>query len=128
MTASRAASHQIEGRMSLQKTKEQLVHLLGQTDNNVIALSGRWGTGKTHLWNEVKEESADEKVKKALCVSLFGLSSLDQVKRKLIEGAIPGVASHGGVFDSIKNFFRVGVKAASEHYKALAAINDLNLL
>ncbi len=30
--------------MSLHKTKDQLVKLLGQTDNNVIALSGKWGT------------------------------------------------------------------------------------
>jgi len=61
-------------------------------------------------------------------VSLFGLSSIDQVKRKLIETAIPGVESHGGLFDGLKNLFKAGVKAASEHYKALAAINDLNVL
>lgn len=114
--------------MSLKKTKKQLIQLLAQTDNCVIALSGRWGTGKTHLWNEVKTGSCDDKVKNALYVSLFGLSSIDQVKRKLIESAIPGVEAHGGVFAGLKNFFRAGVTAASEHYKALAAINDLNVL
>jgi hypothetical protein len=114
--------------VSLKKTKEQLIQLLGQADNRVIALSGRWGTGKTHLWNEVKAGSGDDKVKNALYVSLFGLSSIDQVKRKLIETAIPGVESHGGLFDGLKNLFKAGVKAASEHYKALAAINDLNVL
>lgn len=114
--------------MSLQKTKEQLIQLLGQTDNSVIALSGKWGTGKTHLWNEVKAGSDDDKIKNALYVSLFGLSSIDQVKRKLIETAIPGVESHGGVFDGLKSLFKAGVRAASEHYKALAAINDLNVL
>lgn len=114
--------------MSLSKTKEQLVRLLGQHDNSVIALSGKWGTGKTHLWNEVKDASADANVKKALYVSLFGLSSVDQVKRKLIESAIPGVESHGGVFDGIKSIFNAGVTAASQHYKAMAAIKDLNVL
>lgn len=114
--------------MSLSKTKERLVRLLGQDDNSVIALSGKWGTGKTHLWNEVKDASDDEKVKKALYVSLFGLSSVDQVKRKLIESAIPGVESHGGVFDGIKSLFNAGVTAASQHYKAMAAIKDLNVL
>ncbi len=114
--------------MSLKKTKEQLIQLLGQADNCVIALSGKWGTGKTHLWNEVKAGSSDDKVKNALYVSLFGLSSIDQVKRKLIETAIPGVGSHGGLFDGVKNLFKAGVKAASEHYKALAAVNDLNVL
>lgn len=114
--------------MSLKKTKEQLTKLLGEADNKVIALSGKWGTGKTHLWNEVKKESGDDNVKKSLYVSLFGLSSIDQVKRKLIETAIPGVESHGGVFDGIKSFFGAGVKALSAHYKALAALNDLNVV
>lgn len=114
--------------MSLSKTKERLVRLLGQGDNSVIALSGKWGTGKTHLWNEVKAASADEKVKKALYVSLFGLSSIDQIKRKLIESAIPGVESHGGVFDGLKNIFTASVSAASQHYKAMAALKDLNVL
>lgn len=114
--------------MSLAKTKAQLKYLLTQPDNNVIALSGRWGTGKTHLWDEIKKESVDGKVKNALYVSLFGLSSIDQVKRKLIERAIPGVESHGGIFDGIKNLFNSGVKAAATHYKALAALSDLNVL
>lgn len=114
--------------MSLKKTKEQLIKLLNQADNRVIALSGKWGTGKTYLWNEVKGESSDDSVKKALYVSLFGLSNIDQVKRKLIETAIPGVESHGGVFDGFKSVVETGVKALSTHYKALAALNDLNLL
>lgn len=114
--------------MSLKKTKVQMIRLLDQADSSVIALSGKWGTGKTHLWDEIKKETMDDKVKNALYVSLFGLSSIDQVKRKLIEAAIPSVESHGGMFDGLKNLFKVGVEAASEHYKALAAIKDLNLL
>lgn len=114
--------------MSLTKTKTQLIKLLEHPDNDVIALSGKWGTGKTYLWNEVKKESPDEKVKSALHVSLFGLSSVDQVKRKLIERSIPGVESHGGIFDGIKNLFTAGVKATATHYKALAALSDLNVL
>jgi hypothetical protein len=114
--------------VSLKKTKEQLIQLLGETDNRVIALSGKWGTGKTHMWNEVQAASGDGQVKNALYVSLFGVSSIDQFKRKLIEAAIPGVESHGGLFDGLKNLFKTGVTAASEHYKALAAINGLNVL
>lgn len=114
--------------VSLKKTKVQLVKLLGQADSSVIALSGKWGTGKTHLWNEVRDESSEDSVKKALYVSLFGLSNVDQVKRKLIEAAVPGVESHGGLFDGIKSLFGAGVKVLSTHYKALAALNDLNVL
>lgn len=114
--------------MSLEKTKNQLVKLLSTVGNGVIALSGKWGTGKTHLWNEVKRESKDEKIQKALYVSLFGLSTIDQVKRKLMEGALPDAALGGGKIEVIKNLFKSGVTAAATHYKALAAINDLNLL
>lgn len=114
--------------MSLEKTKKQLIELLENADNKVIALSGRWGTGKTHLWNEVKTEFKDVKVQKALYVSLFGLSSIDQIKRKLMEGALPDSTVGGGKLEIVKNLFKSGVQAAATHYKALAAINDLNLL
>ena len=106
--------------MSLKKTKERLILLLTEADNNVIAISGKWGTGKTHLWNEIKDSSKDAKVNNALYVSLFGLSNIDQIKRKLIEMAIPGVESHGEIFDGLKTLFKAGVKVASEHYKSLA--------
>ena len=114
--------------MSIESTKKQLIELLKRADINVIALSGKWGTGKTHLWNEVKKESKDEKVQKALYVSLFGLSTVDQVKRKLMEGALPEAAIGGGRLEAVKSIFKTGVTAAATHYKALAAINDLNLL
>jgi hypothetical protein len=114
--------------MSLAKTKQQLIYLLTQQDNAVIALSGKWGTGKTHLWNQIKGESDDDKVKRALYVSLFGLSSVDQIKRKLIETAIPGVEENGTIFDGLKNLAKAGLRAATEHYSALAALNDLNVL
>lgn len=114
--------------MSLKKTKEQAIRLLSDSEINVIAISGKWGTGKTHLWSEIKESSNDGKVKNALYVSLFGLSSIDQIKRKLIEVSIPNANSHGGIFDFLKNISQVGFSAAAEHYKTLAAIKDFNLL
>jgi tRNA A37 threonylcarbamoyladenosine biosynthesis protein TsaE len=58
--------------MSLKSTKDHLIHLLANQDNKVIALSGKWGTGKSHLWREVQYASEDKTIKSALYVSLFG--------------------------------------------------------
>lgn len=63
--------------MTLSTTRGHLVDLLDDPGNKVIALSGKWGTGKSHLWRAVKADSKDERVKAALYVSLFGLVSMD---------------------------------------------------
>ena len=68
--------------MTLSTTKDHLIQLLEDPDNKVIALTGKWGTGKSHLWREVKVASKDGAVKGALYVSLFGLSEMNQVKLK----------------------------------------------
>lgn len=49
--------------MSLKSTKEQLAQLLMEKDNKVIALSGKWGTGKSYMWDQVKASSGDDMVK-----------------------------------------------------------------
>jgi hypothetical protein len=114
--------------MPIEKTKAQLIKLLGQSDIKVIALSGKWGTGKTHLWEKIKSECKDQKVKNALYVSLFGLSNIDQVKRRLLEAAIPESDSYEKVLSPVKKLFKAGVKAGTEHFKALATLNDVNLM
>jgi predicted ribonuclease YlaK len=68
--------------MSLVETKKKFLELLDDADNKVVALSGKWGTGKTDLWGEVVAASRDENVKGSIYASLFGWSNTDQVKRK----------------------------------------------
>ena len=105
--------------MTLANTKAQMINLLKDPDNCVIALSGKWSTGKTHLWKEIRCDSDDGDVQKALYASLFGLSSIDQVERKLIETAIAGSDSHGDLMDGLTSLFKAGVDAASKYYPAL---------
>ncbi|MDP1901335.1 MAG: P-loop NTPase fold protein [Rubrivivax sp.] len=114
--------------MSLEETKEHLLTLLGDPENKVIALSGKWGTGKTHLWGEVIKESRDETVNGALYVSLFGLSSIDQVKRKLIESVAPGAEAHPKIWEAAKQAVNSGLKVLEGFHKGFAALSDLNLL
>lgn len=114
--------------MSLRKTKEQLIKLLEEQDNRVIALSGKWGTGKTHLWEDVVQGSEDERVQASLYVSLFGLSSIDQIKRKLIESATPGIEAHPNIWEGTQKAMAAGIKALSGFHKGFEALSDLNLL
>lgn len=114
--------------MSLKETKGQLLELLGDAENKVIALSGKWGTGKTHLWGEVMKESKDETVNGALYVSLFGLSGIDQVKRKLIESVAPGAEAHPKIWEAAKQAVNSGLKVLEGFHKGFGALSDLNLL
>ncbi len=114
--------------MSLQKIKEHLLKLLDDADNKVIALSGKWGTGKTHLLGEVMKASDDENVKGAMYVSLFGLSGIDQVKRKLIESVAPGAEAHPKIWETAKQAVSSGIKVLEGFHKGFAALSDLNLL
>ena len=114
--------------MTMEKTKAQLTHLLADKDNKVIALTGKWGTGKSYLWNEVKNESKDDAVKKALYVSLFGLSDMDQVKFKLLQSAIPRVKANGDLFNQVKILWNNGLKFLRALDGRFAAIDNLQLL
>jgi hypothetical protein len=114
--------------MSLKETKDHLIQLLADPDNKVIALSGKWGTGKSHLWREVQVASVDATTKGALYVSLFGLSDIDQLKRKLLEAMVPVAESNPGLWDGAKQTVSSGIKVLEALHKGFGAINDLSLL
>lgn len=114
--------------MSLKSTKEQLIKLLSDEENNVIALSGKWGTGKSYMWGQVRDASAEEKVKGALYASLFGLSSVDQIKMKLIQSAVPAMDANPGLWDAAKKTMSSGVKVLEGFHQGFGALNDVGLL
>jgi hypothetical protein len=114
--------------MSLLETKNQMIQLLEDQDNKVIALSGKWGTGKSHLWREVKKGSQDAKVQSALYVSLFGLASMDQVKLKIIQSAIPVAGESSVVWDTAKKSWGAISKVLEGMGKGYGAVNDIALL
>ena len=114
--------------MSLQSTKDHLIQLLDDQDNKVIALSGKWGTGKSHLWREVKNDSKDLKVQAALYVSLFGLASMDQVKLKIIQSSIPIAGESSVWWDRAKKGWSAASKVLESVNKGFGAINEIALL
>ncbi|HTD06807.1 P-loop NTPase fold protein [Undibacterium sp.] len=114
--------------MSLKSTKEQFVQLLTDNDNKVIALSGRWGTGKSFMWDKVKNSSEDDRIKGALYASLFGLSTIEQIKMKLIQSAIPSMKASPALWKGSKDLAKTGIKALTGIHKSFEALNDLGLV
>ena len=114
--------------MTLKITKQHLIQLLADPDIKVIALSGKWGTGKSHLWREVKDSSQDEKIKAALYVSLFGLASMDQVKLKLVQSAVPAAESNPSLWETTKQTIKSVAKALEGFHKSFSALNEFALL
>jgi hypothetical protein len=87
--------------VSIILTKNQLNLSLSDPNNKVIALTGKWGTGKTYLWNEYKKKSKDKMISESLYVSLFGLNTVDQIKQKIVQGFIPKIDEHSSTIENI---------------------------
>jgi len=51
-------------------------------DSFVVAIKGDWGTGKTHFWNNFRDENLKEKP--YAYVSLFGKDSISDIKKDVI--------------------------------------------
>ncbi|CAO3958780.1 P-loop NTPase fold protein [Achromobacter mucicolens] len=77
--------------MNHKAVEQQLRRLLNSQEkqSRVVALTGLWGSGKTHLWRAVDDTlTAEGKTRSALYASLFGVSSLDEVRLKLMQSAV----------------------------------------
>lgn len=114
--------------MSMQATKDQLVRLLEDAENKVIALSGKWGTGKSHLWGDVRESSNNDTVRRSLYVSLFGLSSMSQVKLKLVQSALPKATERSAMWGKISANVMSAKKVLTSLHQGFSALDELALL
>lgn len=114
--------------MTLARTKENLLESLADKENRVIALSGKWGTGKTHLWTEVQKASTDEAVKNAVTVSIFGASTISDLKLKVAQKLLPKVGEGGVVSDRLKNGLAATRKVLNSFHKAFSALDELALI
>ncbi|GAC1610389.1 MAG: hypothetical protein NVS3B3_19050 [Aquirhabdus sp.] len=97
-------------------------------ENKVVALSGKWGTGKSHLWREVKANSSDEKIKNALYVSLFGLTSMDQIKFKIVQSSIPKAGESSTIWETTKRGWGAASKVLESLHKGFSALNEIALI
>jgi len=82
--------------MSLQEISCSIENFFKSTNPVVYCLSGKWGVGKTYLFNKISKKYFPGKVNRTnvlnittpknnlILVSLFGMSSIDDLKHKII--------------------------------------------
>jgi len=74
--------------MSVQLIRSALSNLASSACPQVVTLSGKWGCGKTYLWNQCIKEAAKREASKDIYysyVSLFGVNSLEAIRRDIFE-------------------------------------------
>lgn len=75
--------------MSLKDVQVAVEKFLRSENSLAIAISGKWGSGKTHFWNQViKDASQQGLVKKYSYVSLFGMNNLAELKSAIFDNAV----------------------------------------
>jgi KAP family P-loop domain len=113
--------------MTIADTKATLEKLLERKEGSVIALSGKWGTGKTHLWKDIQERSKDPQVRKAAKVSLFGVRSIGELKLRAVQECVPYLKEDGTWNNVVRRVSSIA-KAAKALSGKGALVDELALL
>lgn len=85
--------------MSTDTVKKVIKEFLTTDTPEVLAIKGKWGTGKTHTWESVLNEiNNDNKLSLETYsyISLFGINSLDELKLKIFEQKVNKISIEKG--------------------------------
>lgn len=98
----------------------------------VLCIRGKWGVGKTFIWNEVLNQAMQEKAV-ALpyysYVSLFSLQSIDEVRQVIFENSVmTQEAKIQPSFESFSNNIKRYTRAATQQVSRLAPYAKLPFL
>lgn len=75
--------------MSLKLLEQRIKRFLSTKEPEVICITGRWGVGKTFAWNRYLRQAAGSiELPRYSYVSLFGLTSLEQLKFSVFENTV----------------------------------------
>lgn len=113
--------------MTIERCKQNLLLTLASPDHRVIALTGKWGTGKTHLWQQVRDTAKDDTIKKAASISLFGVSSLVDLKNKVVHALLPSL-NDVGVSAQVSSALNGFKKLVQGFHRGFNALDDLALV
>lgn len=111
----------------MREAKAHFMVILDDPENRVVALSGKWGTGKSHMWRDIQKASTDEAVKNALYVSLFGVSNMGQLKLKIVQSAI-GAGGGSEISEALKSTWRGATKVLRAVHPGFAAMDEIAAL
>ncbi|MBN8468062.1 hypothetical protein JYJ95_16195 [Corallococcus exiguus] len=84
--------------MSFEKTKISLIKALKLKNTHVLTLHGPWGTGKTHLWREIKAELEERKEASTTYLSCMTYNSISLLKSATMTALLSqstGIARYG---------------------------------
>ncbi|CAN7336762.1 hypothetical protein LJR074_001893 [Acidovorax sp. LjRoot74] len=91
--------------MTLEIVQNRLDKLLAVQTPKVALLTGDWGSGKTHQWKQALDRASKKGVSPRYAyVSLFGLTSLAEVRKRIAEEVISAVKlpGRGSVADELE--------------------------
>jgi hypothetical protein len=75
--------------MSQLRALVEIERFLSSKDPEVLSISGRWGVGKTHAWDDtLKAKRATTPLRRYAYVSAFGLRSLDALKTAIVQSTV----------------------------------------
>lgn len=82
--------------MTLEIVQSRLDRFLAEKTPKVAMLTGDWGSGKTYQWKQALERAARKGGRPRYAyVSLFGLTSLSEVRKRITEEAISAIRLPG---------------------------------
>lgn len=112
--------------MSMARAKENLERLLADSEIRVLALSGKWGTGKSHMWKGLHGAApTDSEIKKALYVSLFGVATIPELKLKLAQSAAPLLNKKGAGMDTMISTYKAAKQIGQSFIKGLSVLDEI---
>lgn len=110
------------------RAKGNLQDLIADREVRVMALSGKWGTGKSHMWDSLRKASTDSHIQGALYVSLFGVATITELKLKLAQSAVPMIKKRGPQADAVKGAISAIKNGAQGFFKLGTALDEFALL
>lgn len=96
----------------LENKAKKIIEILTQEPKGIcLAITGKWGVGKTYFWKNSIQNKVQEKTKnKVVYITLFGKEHYSQVLEEIV---LQIYGEHNKIVDKIKNFCSSLIKLAS---------------